>query len=436
MARRCARTVNATLRNRGAWGTGALMTQSMSYPVGSRHDARIYAAFAVAAVIVIFTQKMALPLGGSTLMLSLPLILPIMAWLLIYAKARINLVRLGLFAAFAAALIIASLLTARPFSGPSILLALVLYFLWVVELPVSMATYRRCMNVLVWSAMVGAALVLVQQIAQAFGYHGWPNLETVLPKAIRQTGYNYLQPYRYLSPNIKPNGVFFLESSFVSQFVALGLIIELSLFRRIGRMALMAIALPLTYAGTGLIIVALCLPILLFRLSAKLAMLGIVAMIMVAGIAYTTGWVDAIAPRMTEVNQKGTSGYYRYTAPTLEAIERLKEPSALFTGDGAGGSTNDITDPTIYEPIIKVLLEYGILAALLYTALMLYCMFVSTPDKLIAWAFLLFFNTGGGYFIVPVNVLACLLGCILLRVERTRREAEQPIDRGLSYAAS
>ena len=405
------------------------MAQIQFDRVESRKASRVYTAFVIAAVIVIFTQKLGISFGASSLMLSLPLILPVLAWLFCYGNARINPVRLALYAAFASAAIVSSLLVGREFSAPSVLLALILYLTWVVEVPVSNETYRRCMRVLAASALIGAALVLVQQVAQLFGYHGWLNLEKVIPQPLLQHGYNYLQPYKYLSLNIKPNGVFFLESSFVSQFVALGLIIELAFFRRIVPVALMGAALLLTYAGTGLIIVAACVPVLLFRLSAKLAGTGLAAFLILGTAAYVTGWYDTIAPRVTEVDQTGSSGYYRYTAPTMAALARLQEPGAILTGDGAGSTFVDTTDPTVYEPILKVLLEYGALSALLYTVFMIYCMFVSTPDKLVSWAFILFLNTGGGYFSAPVCVLACLLGCILLRVEPARSAKPLAIDR-------
>ncbi len=357
-------------------------------------------------------------------MLSMPLIFPIIGWLMIYAKAGIDPIRMAIYFLFSSAAILSCYLSGKAFSASSVFLVLATYITWTVELRVSRHVYQRCMNVFVWAALVGAGLVIVQQLAQAAGYPGWLNLETVIPEPLLQKGYNYLQPYEFLSKKIKPNGVFFLESSFVSQFVALGFVIEASLFRRMGRLALMGVALPLTYAGTGLIIVGLCLPVLLIRASAKLAFAGIAALALLGAAGYATGWYDTIAPRLTEVNREGSSGYYRYTAPTLEAMDRLNQPDAILAGDGAGGVWVDASDPTVHEPVIKVLLEYGLLTALLYTSFMLYCMFYRAPDFAISWAFLLFLNTGGGYMLTPVVVLACLLGCILLRIDD---DAAEPV---------
>ena len=53
---------------------------------------------------------------------------------------------------------------------------------------------------------------------------------------------------------LKSNGVFFLEPSFYSQFIGLGLVLELSMRNRPLRIALLVAGLAVAYSGTGIIV--------------------------------------------------------------------------------------------------------------------------------------------------------------------------------------
>src|SRR6202008_1252990 len=53
---------------------------------------------------------------------------------------------------------------------------------------------------------------------------------------------------------LKSKGVFFLEPSFYSQFIGLGLVLELSMRNRPLRIALLVAGLAVAYSGTGIVV--------------------------------------------------------------------------------------------------------------------------------------------------------------------------------------
>ena len=77
-----------------------------------------------------------------------------------------------------------------------------------------------------------------------------------MPERIVYLHYNYIQPIHWGSPWMKPNAVFFLETSHISQFIAMAIIIELSCFFRVRYLAFLGAALMTTFGGTGMLTVA------------------------------------------------------------------------------------------------------------------------------------------------------------------------------------
>lgn len=80
-----------------------------------------------------------------------------------------------------------------------------------------------------WATMAGAVLAIVQVLLQWGGRTTlWDPVLTLVPHNIQVTGYNTLYSLQYVDANLglsfKPNGVVFLEPSFVSMYCALALV--------------------------------------------------------------------------------------------------------------------------------------------------------------------------------------------------------------------
>src|SRR5690606_12127460 len=82
----------------------------------------------------------------------------------------------------------------------------------------------------------------------------WFNIETLIPKALLVPDYYYERLVRYGSPLTKPNGIFFLEVSFLSQMIALAIVIEVACFHDMRRVAVLLFGLAATTAGTGILL--------------------------------------------------------------------------------------------------------------------------------------------------------------------------------------
>ncbi len=217
--------------------------------------------FVVQLVGTIVLQKLAVPAGGASLELCLPLLGAGLFAILLRGELVIDPIRLVTFALFLVSCLLSQLLSGSTLSGPAFLLMIALYAVMVVQVEVSEVTYLRCLNVFQTAMLVVVGIVVIQHVMQVLGsWTLWPNLDKLLPQQLLLPGYNYLQPLKYASRFYKPHGIFFLETSMVSQFAALAAIIELVYFRRITRLVSYVALLLMLFAGTGILVLGLTLP--------------------------------------------------------------------------------------------------------------------------------------------------------------------------------
>jgi hypothetical protein len=154
--------------------------------------------------------------------------------------------------------------------------------------------------------------------------------------------------------------MFFVEPSAFSQFLALALLGELWLFRRMRILALLALGLTLSFSGTGLLMVVGGLAFgARPRAMMALAFTGAVA----AGVLFASGYEQAFTSRVDEVRRPGTSGYERFVAPfAAMALPWEDSVDAVLWGYGAGRVEDlDTEYAANYSPIPKVFLEYGLI---------------------------------------------------------------------------
>lgn len=174
----------------------------------------------------------------------------------------------------------------------------------------------------------------------------------------------------------KANGFLLLEPSILSQYMALGIIIEAVYFRRPAMLALLLAALLASVSGTGwLVLVAFVGGVVLSMgrrgmvIAIATAMglaLGLAAMSVVMPDAY-----DAFAGRVVEFNIMDTSGHLRFVTPfwvLQEVVARF--PSALLVGIGAGvGERLPLPYNYSLNTPVKLVIEFGIPLAIAYVAL-------------------------------------------------------------------
>jgi hypothetical protein len=395
----------------------------------SRVEMAVTIFVAVQIVALTVFQKIGIPLGDKILELCLPTMIGGMAALTYWLRPKIDVTRAALYGVFCVAAFISSLFQTSGQSATSFMLALLIYFPFIFYYDVSPRVYRKFVNLFINAMLIAGAIVIAQHIIQlAVGWRAWPNLDKLLPQNILMPNYVYIQPINFGSHIMKPNGIFFLEVSLVSQFAALALIMEIVYFQRLTQTALLLGVLVACFAGTGLLMIALTLPFLLTQFNRKTWILIGVGFLVALVVAYEIGWFNAVHHRFTEYQQHGSSSNQRFIAPWLLMMEFMQGGSdALFTGWGAGSmlKAKDI----VWWPLAKVTVEYGVLTSVAFHAFLIYAMFVHTPNWRASVGFLLFYSFMGGGFLVPVYPLVCLLFCCLFRLKKEnkgRRRSRDP----------
>ena len=264
--RRAARAVGAGVHPRGAWFF-----------------------FVTQLLAVVLLQRIVVP--GPAVDVILFTFAAGLAGFCLFGEVYISRVRVILFAAFAASVCLSSFLAGREVSAPSVILLLAGYSTYIIRLNVTRDFYLRCVNFFVGVMIVIAFITIVQIGGQAAtGKVVVPSMDEILPKNLIIEGFVYWQPLYWGSEIIKPPAFFFREVSFVSQFLALAIVAEIVFFRRIWRLLILIVALFSTFAGTGLLILAIMSPLLLAKLprAGKLLTIPLVAAAVV--VLSFSGW--------------------------------------------------------------------------------------------------------------------------------------------------
>lgn len=235
-------------------------------------------------------------------------------------------------------------------------------------------------------------------------------LEAFVPEAFKfgTEFYNVIIPLTYGANIYKSNGVFFLEPSFFSQFLALAVILELLGRQRALRLALYAGGLLVAYSGTGMLLVALMLPyVLLRRGNLHLLLFGLAAVALLA-VSATALNLDTMLNRVNEFGSEESSGFARFVSPFYLFRDFLGTTDAFLFGHGPGSILGIMKEAsykgyTSHDPTwIKAMMEYGVIPGLLlivYTAFA----FISGPaSRPFAIAVMVLFLFMGGYLLNPV----------------------------------
>ncbi len=375
----------------------------------------------IGGVILLFgllvLQKFGIPFSDDQVVqLCLPgAYLAILAIIILSRKIGIDYYRLLFFLVFSGLAVATNVLSGRPYSSLSLVYVMAIYFPFVFRFFISASVYRRLMNIYVLAAMGIVALVVIEHLIQlSFSSAAWPAIEKAVPTEFLVKDYNYIQPIQYGSRLMKPNAVFLLEASFVSQYIALGLIVELIFFGRMWRMLILTAGLLLSFGGTGLLLVIACLPFLVLRMSPRVMLVALVVLVFAGLAALEFGWYTQVSHRMTEYQLATSSAHERFVSPATALVDFLQRPDALYMGVGAGQI--DIGHGEAWWPVTKVTVEYGVLTAAAFFAFFLYSLFGEGGHLRMGFALFLFYNFLSGSFAVPVNALTCVFFCTLFRV--------------------
>jgi hypothetical protein len=370
---------------------------------------------ATPVVAVSFAAKLSLPpLGVLGLGIDVPLIVTATFIGLASGLLRLHRARLVMYLVMLAWLGGSQLLGGQTFSPASLVLLATLFLPLTLQLRTPGLPVPQALQALSGLAQFFAACGLLQFALQpllgvALAYpieHGMPQLFLI-------QAFNPLIPVDYGGSTLKANGVFFLEPSFFSQFVALGLLVELSLSNRLPRVALLLAGLAVSYSGTGLVVAAAGL-LGLVVVKGRWDLLLLLALVLL--VLVLLGDNSPLAPlmrRVSEFQSTRSSGSARFVA-WIDMFQRQwwPEPSRVLFGAGAGSFMSSAAlarQPTAEMSFSKMLFEYGVTGALLFFAFLV-CAFNSVRAPLafrLGLCATLLVN--GAFVAFPVGIAASVL---------------------------
>ena len=260
-------------------------------------------------------------------------------------------------------------------SWTSLLLLLTIYFPFVVVFQTNGSKENQLlwlMRVFSNVALFCACAGIVQFYAQLFIHSDWLfDFSRYIPTFLQgPSGYNTVIPVGSL---YKSNGFFFREPSLFSFIMALALLGEFVLFKRLLRIALFGLALLLSYSGTGLL--ALCIG-LLFPLGRRtivqlLWLLGIGGLVVwllgdVLNLSFTLG-------RIEEFGSERSSAYIRYVAPMRLLHDSFDTDAwTALLGHGPGTIQRTTQSYEFHDPTwAKLIFEYGLLGFVAFLVLLM-----------------------------------------------------------------
>jgi hypothetical protein len=229
---------------------------------------------------------------------------------------------------------------------------------------------------------------------------------------------NTIIPITGGSSLIKSNGIFLLEPSSMSQMAALGILIEVVEFRRPRYLVVLVLGLLLSYSGTGISILLVCLP--LAGLVNTRAQLPALFVSLFAFALLATGIIDlsVFNSRVDEFENPNASGFQRFISSFWMATEHFDTASLEVLVRGNGPATmKDFVPRAFYASFggtwFKVLYEYGLIGAFIFTCFLAACFRRSRCPKPVVVALIYYYLfTGNNLLNTPLLTIMVVLNSL------------------------
>ncbi|MCB8878173.1 hypothetical protein [Acidisoma silvae] len=392
----------------------------------TRRKGNVMISFGIIGLSAIYLQKLGLTSSnGSNIGIDAFILLGALLWLFLNGRAVIQPARALLLVALLFS--VAFALVGEAFAGaaigslPAVFIFLLIYTTLIFQVDVSRKLALRCFNIFQRGMLAIAVVIIAQQAMQfSIGNRYWPNLDSILPSGLLIHGYAYLRPYSWNSPFLTPNGVFFLEPSIASEYLAIAFTAELIWFRKTWRLAILAGGLVAGMAGTGLAVIALVSPVLLFKLDRKLLKLASCIGLPLLVVAGLNGAFSHLLDRSTELSSSNSSGYARLVIPFDETWSLIANPSFLLVGDGPGTSPKG--DNQVQWPANKLIYEYGLVTAVIFHIFLLWSVLGSPASRTMALVVLIPHLFFGGGIVAHSSVMTLVLFGSLIRIVPSRSD--------------
>ncbi|GFE88536.1 hypothetical protein [Steroidobacter agaridevorans] len=334
--------------------------------------------------------------------IAIPLMMLVLAFGMLNNCVRIEPRRLGFYCITLAVLILPQLLQAGMFSLDSLMMLAVLHIPYVLVVVRGDELVPKALTFFLYIARLLACLAVAQYFLQGIVDNAllYP-IDNLLPPDFIVQGFNAQGTVSYYSTQVRATGMFMLEPSFLTQFLAVAIVAESVTTRRLWPLGLYVAGILVAHAGTGIAILLICMPfVVLLHRRWDLALLGVLAAAAVLVFGEMLG-LNFIANRANEFSDPNSSGFARFVGGFYMFEEMLwpNLPRALF-GYGAGAFmdyahlfTIEVAD----MPVTKMIFEFGLVGAFTYFAFIFSSLFASPLPRMVSVAIALTFLLNGMY---------------------------------------
>ncbi|MEM8949776.1 MAG: hypothetical protein AAGA21_12320 [Pseudomonadota bacterium] len=291
------------------------------------------------------------------------------------------------------------------FSFISLVMLLVVYFSYIFSVRLYYHQYLRILSsfqdIMLFCVWCGIAQFLIQfPLSPDFMFP----FDMILPQQLFIPGFNLRIPITEALPYEKSTGLWFLEPSHFSQFLAFAVIIELRHFNRPKRLMLYIGSMALCFSGTGLILLTLVGSLLVIvqrRVGLiVLAIFGFLCILLFRDFFPFSVFFD----RLSDFTNPLASGSGRFIAPywvIADLIEAGRSHILLWgLGPGQLSLIVEYTDYFVQDSSwFKLVVEYGYVAVMFFALFFITSLFRNSPDKILASACLIQFLFLGGYLL-------------------------------------
>jgi hypothetical protein len=361
-----------------------------------------------------FLAKIAPPVMGGARGLAIAFPLIILALLLGFATRRLQLVphRLTFFLLMLAVLGMVQVLRGDGFSLMSVALMAAVGLAFVPALRDGGLNIDAALSFFCNLSALVAVLGIIQFGTQFILGSDWAfPIETWVPREHRVLNINDKVPLYYGASIFKSNGLVMMEPSVFSQLCALGLTAELIGRNRALRLLAYGAALVVSYSGTGLLVLAVTLPlVVILHERWDLLVRGLIFVVVLALFADPLN-LDVTLRRTGEFSSSGSSAAARFVSWRQLFDDHLwNSPQHALFGHGAGTYIDFAAGYGASEMAhSKIIFEFGVLGGVLYLAFILYCMLSSQAPWVLRIGMVMTYFMNGAYTPATLGIAMSLL---------------------------
>ena len=270
------------------------------------------------------------------------------------------------------------------------------------------------------SMMIIGLIGILQFITQLIGvpYRDWLLLS--FPQFIGE--FNTSIPLFRGSSLFRSNGLFLLEPSFYSQYLAIAILLDLFHFKYFKRLPIFLVAILLSFSGTGVIILLFGLIANIPRIPFRRIMFPGFLLVLILVSFFTSDFGSVTIDRLAEFGNQNSSAYNRFIAPFESFKFWYAESINVFIFGGGAGSIDSFrasikgSIPVMHPNFfIKSYYEYGLVFGALLLLFVLYLFWGRKPvSKLSLPLFIMYAIVSSGLLNAQQLYFCYLLGMLFV----------------------